>query len=78
MKKHYGLGRARWLGEDAMAIQAALAGAVHNYKKILKFVQKAAALLTSAGSPLASLRRFAIALIGNNSEKLPRLQLLAA
>jgi IS5 family transposase len=40
MKCYGGLGRARGLGEESMAIQAMLAGAVHNLKKALKFVGK--------------------------------------
>jgi len=37
--KHYGgLGRARGLGQESMAIQAILAGAVHNLKKVLRFI----------------------------------------
>jgi IS5 family transposase len=37
--KHYGgLGRARGVGRDSMAIQAILAGAVHNLKKVLRFI----------------------------------------
>ncbi len=36
MKRYSGLGGARWLGEDAMAIQALLCAGVHNLKKVLK------------------------------------------
>jgi IS5 family transposase len=37
--KHYGgLGRARGVGEEQMAIQAMMAGAVYNLKKVLRFI----------------------------------------
>lgn len=38
MKSYGGLGRIRGIGEDIAAIQAAMAGAVHNIKKILKHI----------------------------------------
>jgi transposase len=38
MKSYGGLGRARGIGADSAAIQAALAGAAYNLKKILKHV----------------------------------------
>lgn len=40
MKNHCGLRRARWLGEEGMAIQAMMAGAVLNLKKTLKHLDK--------------------------------------
>lgn len=40
MKSHYGFGRARWLGEEAMAIQALMCGMVHNLKKLMKFRER--------------------------------------
>lgn len=39
--KHYGgLGRARGIGEEAMAIQAKMAAVVNNIKKVLRFVER--------------------------------------
>lgn len=38
MKNYGGLRKARWVGEEAMVIQAMMAGAVHNLKKVLKFI----------------------------------------
>jgi len=38
MKQYGGLGRARGVGKESMAIQAILAGAVHNLKKVLRFI----------------------------------------
>lgn len=40
MKSHGGLGRARWLGKEAMAIQALMCGMVHNIKKLMKFLER--------------------------------------
>lgn len=51
MKSYGGLGRARWLGEEAMAIQAMMAGAVHNFKKVLRHLAR---LQKAAQSALAS------------------------
>ena len=42
MKNYGGLGRARGLGEESMAIQAALAGGVYNAKKILRHLERGA------------------------------------
>jgi len=38
MKQYGGLGRARGIGRKAMSIQAIMAGAVYNLKKILRFI----------------------------------------
>ena len=38
MKQYGGLGRARGKGREAMSIQASLAGAVYNLKKVLRFI----------------------------------------
>ncbi len=40
MKQYGGLGRARGIGEESMAIQALLAGAVYNLKKVLRFIAR--------------------------------------
>ena len=59
MKNNGRLRRACWIGEEAMAIQAMMAGAVHNFKKVLKFkkmVQK------DPGNPCLALVRIAEAM----------------
>lgn len=38
MKSYGGLGRARWLGEEAMGIQCLMAGVVLNFKKTLRYL----------------------------------------
>lgn len=48
MKYYGGLGRARWIGEESMAIQTLMAGVVHNFKKILKFLNTKQAQLEPA------------------------------
>jgi len=40
MKEYGGLGRARGIGREAMSIQAMMAGAVHNLKKVLRFIAR--------------------------------------
>jgi transposase len=40
MKNYGGLGRARWIGEEAMAIQCLMAGTVLNLKKTLRHIAK--------------------------------------
>lgn len=40
MKQYGGLGRARGIGEESMAIQALLAGAVYNLKKVFRFIAR--------------------------------------
>jgi hypothetical protein len=40
MKNYCGLRRARWLGIDAIAIQAMMTGAVLNLKKTLRHLDK--------------------------------------
>jgi IS5 family transposase len=39
MKCYGGLGRARGIGRESMAIQAIMAGAVKNFKKVLRFIE---------------------------------------
>ena len=53
MKRYAGLGRARWLGTDAMAIQALMSAVVYNLKKVLKWEQEA--LLLAENVPFSSL-----------------------
>jgi len=54
MKNYGGLGRARWIGEEAMAIQCLMAGAVLNLKKALRHLAR---LEKAAQSALASISR---------------------
>lgn len=51
MKNYGGLGRARWLGEEGIAIQCLMAGTVLNLKKVLRHMAR---LENAAQSALAS------------------------
>lgn len=50
MKHYCGLYRARGIGEEAMAIQAAFAAAVLNLKKVLKFMERTRAAQIPSGA----------------------------
>lgn len=51
MKQYGGLGRARGIGRESMTIQAILAGAVYNLKKVLRFM-KTRDLAARSGAPV--------------------------
>jgi len=51
MKSYGGLSRARWLGEEAMAIQCLMAGVVHNFKKALKHLARTEKAAAAAALP---------------------------
>ena len=52
MKSYGGLGRARWLGEEAAAIQCLMAGVVLNFKKTLRHLSKVETAALSAALSL--------------------------
>jgi IS5 family transposase len=73
MKCYCGLGRARGLGRESMAIQASLSGAVKNFKKVLAFIASAEFVDKSAiaGSFGAVIRRLRDSLLETKLGKRP-------
>ena len=68
MKNYGGLGRARGIGEESMAIQSAIAAGVNNVKKILKHLERRA---KQAGKGVCELIR--VHFFGLRSQILPSL-----
>lgn len=81
--KHYGgLGRARGIGEESMAIQAKMAAAINNLKKVLKFVRRQGHvgmndLMTACGY-IRSAIRFIFGHATSGKQKTAEILLLAA
>lgn len=79
MKQYGGLGRARGVGQESMAIQALLAGTVHNFKKVLRFIIKRdSTAQCGACSCCFRIRAYLEAILSGGKQSNRTMQLLAA